>query len=340
MSAAWTKPSTSAHFAQRVNDYAFMRQSLNLNRMFALSTAWVPGENHALADIIVLGKKAGFSSFELGVTSAKFKTSELKSIVESNGVSIVSVHNICTDKALGEENVRGDQLSSIDGKIRKNTVRMTLETIRIAESLKASAVILHLGNIEMRHAKRKHFGFCKYAAQLGITRELVREVNRYLALRKKAAAPYIEAVYESIREILDGSKGSAVDIAVENRYFFNEIPFPEELHAIFQAFSDPRLKYWHDMGHANMFAYLRIFKEEDWLEKFAGRLAGIHVHDALKSRDHMPPGKGSDIDFSKYVKYFKDDKILKVVEIAAGWPAEDLKSSKEFLENLMVTGNE
>lgn len=302
--------------------------------MFALSTAWVPGGNYKLSDIITLGKKAGFSSFELGVTSAKFKTAELKSLAESNGISIVSVHNICTDKSVDEANLRGDFLSSLDKKTRKNTVKLTLETISIAESLNASSVILHLGNVEMRHAKRKHLGFCKYVSQLGITKELVQVINRLLVLRKKTSKPYIDAVYESIREILDGSKGSPVNIAVENRYFFNEIPFPDELAAIFKAFDDPRLKYWHDMGHANMFSYLGIFKESVWLENFSGRMAGMHIHDALKSRDHMPPGKGSDIDFSSYVKYFRDDAISKVVEIAAGWPAEDLKGSLEFLAGI------
>ena len=61
-------------------------------------------------------------------------------------------------------------------------------------------------------------------------------------------------------------------IGAENRYTYNQIPFADEFEIIFREFDGGNVRYWHDVGHAEISHRLKILDhEKDYLLKYKKR---------------------------------------------------------------------
>ena len=299
--------------------------------MIALSTAWYPRKKPHLRGVLEAIAHMGFEAIEIGVQEAvPFRLKELEKALEAYPLKVVSIHNVCTERKLEPSNRRGDWLASLDEEQRREGVALTLETIGLAKTLGAGAVVLHLGSpaIEEKWEKQSllyHLarGGSKAEAEVGVTRAEI------LAERDSHARAHIEAGCRSLAELLE--RPSGVRLGIECRMGWHEFPNLGELGEILQRFPDPRVGYWHDVGHAVVLDFLGLANQYDWLRRHGERTLGIHLHDVREqTRDHQPPGLGQ-VDFEP-IRDLLPSSALCVMEISSSFIVEEIALGKRRLE--------
>ena len=119
-------------------------------------------------------------------------------------------------------------------------------------------------------------------------------------------------------------------ICIENRYFHNQIPLPDEVVVIKREIPSPGLRYWHDLGHAHVEEVLGFSSHLEMLDLLRDQVFGLHIHDSVFVRDHKAPGTG-EIDFKSVLAKIPATAI-KVLELASSVSATDIRRSIDYLE--------
>ena len=70
-----------------------------------------------------------------------------------------------------------------------------------------------------------------------------------------------------------------------------------------------------------------------WLDRFGDRLLGVHLHDMVGIRDHMPPGEG-ELDLPGIVERIRSRDCIRVLEMASHYVAEAVQGGRVHLESL------
>ena len=302
---------------------------------FALSTAWYPDASMPVSEVMRLVSELGVRKFEIGVSSNVLDLEAIRLMVTTSEVEVTSIHNICADVLYRGDGTRpreprGDDLSSLDEARRKLAVEQTVETVRLARSLGAKAVILHLGRVEFPEARRLQAELCLMLKNSTGREEVSRQMSHLIVQRNSLRAPYLEVVKRSLDEIL--YRTEEVSLALEGRYHFHEIPSLDEVGFLFERVPSERLGYWHDTGHSQLGEILWNSRQEDWLKSYAPRLIGIHLHDVRECQDHLPPGQG-ELDFGRILSLVPAQ-ALRVVEVAPNVALEDVLRSFDFLSRV------
>ena len=295
--------------------------------VIALSTAWYLRSDPRLEPTLAAIHRMGFQAIEIGVSDAKFRLKKVKKCLEKVPLKVVSVHNVCTGRKLDPSNRRGDWLASTDDGRRRAGVEATLESIENAKALGASAVVLHLGSLPIEGKWEKQEALRRLAA--GEAGEV--SAADLLAERERVAPARLEAACRSLAELLERSSGVA--LGIECRMGWHELPSLAELGAILERFPDPRVGYWHDVGHAVIQDTLRLADQHEWLRRHGARTLGIHLHDVRDGyRDHYPPGLG-EVEFEPLLGLLPEGAI-RVMELSSGFIAEEVTLGRTRLEEM------
>jgi len=298
----------------------------------ALSTAWYVHDDPRLVTTLNAIERMGFKAVEIGVSRPRFKLKKVQKFLKKSELKVTSVHNLCVEGKVEPANERGDWLASPDPERRAQAVELTLETIENAKALGAGAVVLHMGSvpIEDRWDKQDMLyrlggGSKAVAEELGVTAADV------VAERAPLAPAYFDAACESIGELLERSDG--VRLGIECRMGWHEVPDLAELNEMLRRFPDPRVGYWHDVGHAVLRSAMGLEGQLEWLERHGQRTVGIHIHDVNgRLRDHYPPGLGT-VDFERLLQWLPSDAI-RVIEIGSRYIAEEVMMARSLLEDM------
>lgn len=144
--------------------------------------------------------------------------------------------------------------------VREATRRRWMQTLEVAEMLRARLVVLHPG-----------FDRWRYGGQ---------------------SRPWIDACLEFFPPLLEQAARQQCLLVLEN--IFEETP--DSLATLFQALDSPWLGHCFDVGHWRLFAKCPL---ERWFASLAPWIRHLHVHDNEGDRDaHMAVGEG-DIDFKR-----------------------------------------
>jgi sugar phosphate isomerase/epimerase len=139
-----------------------------------------------------------------------------------------------------------------------------------------------------------------------------------------------------VRALGEHARGSGVQLGLECRDGYHEIPSIDEFSEIFSQCSDLPVGYWHDAGHGAKLEYLGFLRHEELLERYGSRLVGMHIHDTRNGRDHQAPGQG-DTDFAMLGRYLHQD-TLRTLELHRVVTAAQITHALEVLEALGVFG--
>jgi sugar phosphate isomerase/epimerase len=253
---------------------------------------WGVGRFAHMGDFVARSGALGFDSIELNHQVTEPLLNEILAIYRDGKLVISSVHDPCPNSSPRLELL--PKVSDIDETARLAGVRSSQRTIDLAQQVRATFVVLHLGDVtELRAGAewlRDHF-----RESLGASPEYRSELaafkNDFAALQQ----PHLDAVARSLENLLPYAQERGIRLGLENRYYVNEIPDLRQADWLLQRFTDGVAGYWHDVGHAEVQERMGFSPHRDWLESLGKRIAGIHIHDVLPSgiTDHQAAGLGN-----------------------------------------------
>ena len=252
--------------------------------------------------------------------------------VDAGEIKISSLHNFCP-LPMGVNNSAPNlyQFSAERPRERDLAFRYTLKTIEMAERVKASVVVLHLGSIEMKdytdrllemvaRGEKETAKYAKLCAELDQKREAKKE-------------PFFERTKEMLKRLLPEAEARGIKLGAENRQALEELPCESDFQFMFRELNSPNLVYWHDTGHAQIKENLGFIAHLMHLESLRDRLCGLHIHDVqFPGRDHCAPGTGT-IDFVGIKSLLNPDHI-KVFELSPSLKVEDVRKGTSYVREL------
>ncbi|MCP4649889.1 MAG: sugar phosphate isomerase/epimerase [PVC group bacterium] len=305
--------------------------------MLNLSTSWNASSHKSGYTIIEEIKKAGFTAVELSFHISQITLKEILELKEKEDIRINSVHNFCP---VPDEykNIKFTpdyfSLASDDEKQRQKAVKLTLQSIHTTKKTGARALVIHAGRVEMEQKTKELIKL--YNKDGKDTEEYIQLIEQIKTERKNKAGKHFKAIIHSLETLLIEADKIDIDLCLENRYYYREIPSLEEFDRIFDHFSNHKhLFYWHDVGHAQVADNLGLASHAEFLKRYGDKMYGIHLHDVTGAKDHQAPGQGK-YDFNLLKPYLKKDDIIKVIEVHQPTSTKQLISGASYLKNIGI----
>jgi len=302
--------------------------------MFALSTAWNADRWQDGTKIAQEILELGIKHVELGFSLTKPMVDDIYRFSQQNNLTITSLHNYCPipDGFLRTEALPDCySLSSLDNNERKNAVEHTKNTINTAQKLRARAVVLHCGRVEMKDRTRELIQLCASGQKNSNT---FKEIfHAFVQERAEKAPAYVAQICKSLEELCGYAQQHDIVLGIENRFYYREIPSFNEFEIIFNRFKNKPVVYWHDVGHGFIFEKCGFSPPGALLKKYGRNLYGTHLHNIKNFADHQSPIEG-EFDFQS-LKTFIGKNTLKIIEAHAPATANQIKESIHYLEGIL-----
>ncbi|ACX51488.1 Xylose isomerase domain protein TIM barrel [Ammonifex degensii KC4] len=299
--------------------------------MLQVSTCAITSKTDKPEEILSWLDKVGAEAVELEYRIREETFPKLKRELLRAGIKVLSLHNFCPlPEAAPEPSGDAFLFTSDDPDERLLAVRATINTLEQAADLEACAVVLHLGYVPLREEVEA------FTAKWREEKDgpEVEEAREKLKVRRWQKAPvYLDRVFWCLDRILQAAMHLEVQVGIENRYYYHEIPLPEEVEVILNKFAGAPLGYWHDVGHAHHLEVLGLARQEEILERYQNAIIGVHLHDAVGEQDHLPPGSG-EIDLARVLSFIPA-RALKVVEVAKGNDIARFREGLDYLRRLL-----
>ncbi|MCP4745514.1 MAG: sugar phosphate isomerase/epimerase [Desulfobacteraceae bacterium] len=302
----------------------------------SLSTSFIASELDDSRQLVKILKHLGVHAVELEYRLKSKLFQELKATLRSERITVTSLHNYCPFPGIiPKARPSGDyfRLSSPDAEERKLAVQWTAKTIQQAHELEASTVVLHCGAVAMDSYHADIYKLCCKDGKQSDEFNALLKTN--IEQRENKKAPFINALLFSLDQLLNIADKYQILLGIENRYHYLELPDLNETAFLLKKFEGGPIGYWHDTGHGHVREQLGLGRQQQWLERFAQKLVGMHVHDAKGFKDHLAPGTGN-IDFSKLLPK-SDSNYPVVLELAPGTGIKDIEAGVNYLRNILAT---
>lgn len=291
----------------------------------SLSTMWAKQNFPTLEDFATAGRRMGFVQVELNheINSA------LLGGIDLGAWSFSSVHEPCPADIATAELKRNDWLvSSPDGEKRARGVESVKRSIDLAQQVGASLVVVHAGQVSSDLGQEKQLRALIEAGK-GETGDAAGLRAAMVRARQESSAPHLEAVKQSLRELVDYAAQRQVRLGLENRYHYPDIPHPDEMAALLELGAPDQLGMVFDAGHAHVLERMGFFAFEEWLERFGNRIAAVHLHDVNGLADHAAPGTG-EINFSLLASYLPEEAV-RTFEIKSGVSYAQIRRALQWM---------
>ncbi|GAB4246477.1 sugar phosphate isomerase/epimerase family protein [Deferrisoma sp.] len=304
--------------------------------MVALSTAYftLRSPEPAGADMADGLRRLGFGAVEIDYRVTAEQMRALRPVLAAAGIAVASVHAPFPRDPWADPrraHLEGPKLTSPDPDERRAAVRLVAESLAWAEDLGAPVVVVHVGAVEWP-GEPDPLDLERRFREAGRDGPGYEDLRRAVAEARERWAPrFRDAALSSLDRLAAEALRRGVALGLENRYHPAEIPSADELALFFRELDGAPLGYWHDTGHAAAQTCLG-FQEgpEELLERFADRVAGFHLHDAVGLDDHRAPGEG-ELDFAPLAPHFRADRP-RVLEIHPRSPEPAVLAARERFE--------
>lgn len=296
---------------------------------------WGIGRFPSLQEFFREAKRFGFQRFELnhGVTSQML--SGIERVLDS--LTLTSIHEPCPAHRSVEDLGRQDLLiSSLDQEKRKQGIEAVKRSIQLASRLEVPLVIVHPGRVNVT-GDFEPLLRTLYQAGRTDTEEYRALLVSYQEERKRLAAPHLEAVKESLQELIEYASQKGVRLGLENRFYYHEIPTPDELEILLQNTPTEWVGFWYDVGHGEVLHRLGLIPQTEWLSRFSSVIVGVHLHDVKGIQDHRPAGLGT-VDWQAVLPSLPPD-IVATCEFQSNFSGEEIASGARFLQEHFAGNN-
>lgn len=300
--------------------------------ILSVSTRWNAHRHTSGEAMIGEIAELGLRNVELGYDLAPSLLPGVRKMAGSGAISVTSLHSFCPVPA-GAPYPSPElfTLADLDKQVRALAVEHIRNTILLASEMGVPTVVAHAGNVSMRNLTRQLTALCEAGQQF--SKKYDRVKDKLLLERHRKAPKQVKSLYESIDRLLPVLQQANVRLALENLPSWESIPSESEMENLLIHFQSPHIRYWHDIGHAQVRQNLGLIGHIAWLERLSPFLAGMHVHDVLKpARDHLMPPTGN-IDF-KVFRPFLSASIPAVLEPYPDIAADDIRKGIQVLTGL------
>ena len=285
-----------------------------IHRNSGLSTSWQSGLIRDGGELLDVLGASGLSGLEIDYRVSGEALRQMEPRLRSGEFTVLSLHNYCPTPPgyEGHPNVAAlFNPASLDTEERKLAVKYSIRTIQTAADLGARLVVFHLGVIDMDFRMKELFQLHEEEGEDSpLFQERIQELQRE---RAEKAGAHLTPLLRTVEAVHTEAHKRSILMGVENRYRLSQIPVGDEFDLLFNEFEGGELRYWHDVGHAEVFARLGLLDHErDLLRRFQKRLAGMHIHDIAGFKDHRAPGMGT-FDFSLLPPYLGEES-LRIIE--------------------------
>jgi sugar phosphate isomerase/epimerase len=299
-----------------------------------ISTSWNAAGVDDGHEIVRAVTDLGFRCLEVEYRVSEKATAGIEEACRAGAIRVLSVHNYTPLEAGEKASSRGGDkrnLSSPAENERREAVRLTLRSLDLGRRLGAAALVLHMGETDF---DREYFGkVVKAVEEDGVDSERAAGLRRQVREARDAVkAPYLEAALRSLEEILPYAEEAGTVLSVENRYYYHQVPLPEEIPWLLDRVGSPFVRYWHDIGHAHVMKSLGFRSPDDAAGSLVREAFGVHIHDAVFVRDHRAPGTG-EIALASVLGGIPEEAI-RIVELADTVPRADIMKAIPLLKGL------
>src|SRR5215469_15076316 len=219
--------------------------------MYSFSTCW---NSHRHTDGRAMLREIHDLGFEYAELSHGTRISLMPGIldaVQAGEIRISSLHNFCP-LPMGVDHAAPNlyQFSAERPRERELALRHTLKTLEFASRVKAPAVVLHLGSIDMKNYTDK---FLELVAQGQKDTMKYQRLCAELDERREAKKnPFFDRVKELVKKLLPEAESRGIKLGAENRQALEELPIESDYQFLFRELVSPSFGYWHDTGHAQI----------------------------------------------------------------------------------------
>jgi sugar phosphate isomerase/epimerase len=268
--------------------------------MLSFSTSWNTARGKSGTEIVQEILDLGFDAIELGHGLNAPVVHEMLELRKKISFVVSSLHNFCPlPPEVPVDQPDCYEFTSPRAGDRERAVRLTLQTIDMAERFEAPVVVVHTGRIRTLKLTSRLRGLVEEGKFL--SKEFARAKLKAVKSRESKGAAYAQRALECLGEILAYASKKGIRIGIENREHYEAVPSEREFEDFFQLLNSPNAAYWHDFGHAQIKQNLALLDHEDLLDRLGPRAIGCHVHDVKwPFQDHCPPFTG-EIDYAKLI---------------------------------------
>jgi sugar phosphate isomerase/epimerase len=304
--------------------------------MYSFSTCWNSHRHTDGRAMLREIRELGFTYAELSHGVSISLMPGILAAVGAGEIKISSLHNFCP-LPMGVTHAAPNlyEFSAEKDYERDLAIRHTLKTFDFAGLVKAPAVVLHLGSMELKDYTGR---LCDLLERDRTPTPQFQKLRaEAIAKREVVKGKFVAHTNETLRRLLPEAEKRGLKLGCENRQALEEIPLESDFVSFFREFTSPNVVYWHDVGHAQIKENLGLIRHVAHLESLASRLLGFHVHDVqFPDRDHAAPGTGT-IDYAALKPFVKPEHI-KVFELSPALPVESVKSGIAHVKKIWGDG--
>jgi sugar phosphate isomerase/epimerase len=268
--------------------------------MLSFSTSWNARRRKRGEEIVREILDLGFDTIELGHGLTAPVVQEILEARKTLKFRVSSLHNFCPlPPEVRVDNPDCYEFTSHRPADRERAVRLTLQTIDMAERFGAGTVVLHTGRVRTLNVSAPLQELVEKGRFL--SKEYGRAKIGAVKKREAVGEGYVQRALECLTTIADHASKKGIRLGLENREDYEAVPSEREFENFLQRLGAAHAGYWHDFGHAQIKHNLALIHHGEWLDRIGPRTIGCHVHDVKwPFQDHRAPFTG-EIPFADLV---------------------------------------
>lgn len=292
---------------------------------YTLSTSCFGARLRSIEDQAFAAVAMGFRDIELGLSDAPPTLNGFEDTRRETGMKVTSVVSGCLKPRTNQ------MASSLLASPHEDEREMALNSVRrhilMSRSLGAEVVILRSNSVaddkltaEARRLDERH-------DEHGMDEALAEEVQEYVRRVQKKGQRQLEHLCRSLHTLMQEFPGTK--LAVEPGLRIDDLLSFDSMGWVLDDLAKQGLCYWHDVGRIHMRSTFGLPSHGDWLDRYASRMVGVHLQDAVADKIEMPPGQGT-VDFKLLSEYVPEG-AAKVLEINPRHGRTEILTSVRFL---------
>ena len=298
---------------------------------FTLSTSCFGDRLDKIEDQIFTAVAMGFRSIELGLTATPVTMDGLCDARSETSSKLVSMIAGCRDSQSGEMIVW--KLASSEEGERERALNSLRRHLRLAETWTCPKFVVRgtrIGDdkLQAQALQLESRVAIEGLGEDGAEGELAGEIRALAAKVQAKGQTQIEHLCRGLHTLKN--EFPDVNLCLEPGARLDDLLGIEAMGWVLEDL--PGVCYWHDAGVIHQRQRQGLPGQGDWLDRFSGRMGGLHLQDADGDKIELPVGLG-EIDF-KLIAEYAPKTALRVIEIGPSHGRAEILASVSALQSL------